>query len=138
MLLLAQNDTHLHSIQNRLERCRKHFAQVCYVFVEVAVNVLSSVLVATPVPAPDQDHHEAMSAVPSEDEMKLALGTMKNWRTPSADNISAELLKLGGVKMMQWLVQLAEIVWEEEIGARALNQTTHHPSSQEGIFPSLQ
>ena len=116
----------------------KTFCTGLLCLVEVAVNVLSSVLEATPVPAPDQDHHEAMSAVPSEDEVKLALGMMKNWRTPSADNISAELLKLGGVKMMQWLVHLVEIVWEEEIGAGALNQTTHHPSSHDGISPSLQ
>ena len=64
-------------------------------------SVSSSVLKAAPVPSPDQDHRETMSAVSGEDEVKLALGMMKNGRTSSADNVPAEMLKLGGVKVIQ-------------------------------------
>ena len=39
---------------------------------------------------------------------------MKNGWAPSADGISTELLKLGGEKVLQWLLHLAHIIWEEE------------------------
>ena len=39
---------------------------------------------------------------------------MKNRQAPGADDISAELLKLWGEKVVQWLTHLAKAVWEEE------------------------
>ena len=37
-----------------------------------------------------------------------------NGRVPGADGISAELLKLGGDTIVQWLLHLATAVWEKE------------------------
>ena len=39
---------------------------------------------------------------------------MKNGRAPGADDTSAELLKLGREKVVQWLLHLARVIWEEE------------------------
>ena len=39
---------------------------------------------------------------------------MKNGWAPGADGISAELLKLGGDTVVQWLLHLATAAWEEE------------------------
>ena len=40
---------------------------------------------------------------------------MKNGWAPGADSISVELLRLGGEMVMQWLVHLACIIWEEKV-----------------------
>ena len=39
---------------------------------------------------------------------------MKKGRPPGGDEITAELLKLGGEVVVQWLVSLASSVWESE------------------------
>ena len=52
--------------------------------------------------------------VPSEGEIRIALNMMKNGMAPDADGISAELLKLGGENVVQWLLHLAGVIWEEE------------------------
>ena len=113
-MLLAQDGTQLHSVVDKLERWREHFAQVGNVSVEVAEGVLSSVLESVPLSAPVSNVIDGLSSVPKECEIRAALGRMKNGRAPGADDISAELLKPGGEKVVQWLSHLAQIVWEEE------------------------
>ena len=39
---------------------------------------------------------------------------MKKGRVSVANDISAELLKLGGEKVVQWMTHLAQIAWEKE------------------------
>ena len=46
--------------------------------------------------------------------MRAALQALKNGKAPGGDEITAELLKLGGEVVVQWLAQLAPLVWESE------------------------
>ena len=126
-MLFTQNDTHLHSTVDRVERWWEHFAQVGSISMEVVESTLGSVLEAAPVPPPDQDQSEALSAMPSEDEVRLAVGLMKNKRAPDVDDISAELLKLGGEGGAVAGEPGQDCVGGR--GARGLGQKTHHPSA---------
>ena len=96
----------------RLERWWEHFTQVSNV--EVDEKVLSTVLKTAPVSSPSAATNDHLLSVPCESEIRTALKMMKNGRAPGADDISAELLKLGGEKVVQWLTHLARIVWEKE------------------------
>ena len=82
--------------------------------VEVDERLLSSVLetaLVSPLPDATNDH---LLSVPCESEIRTVLKMMKNGQAPGADDISAELLKLEGKKVVQWLTYLARIVWEKE------------------------
>ena len=39
---------------------------------------------------------------------------MEKGQAPGADDISADVLKLGGEDVVQWLLNLACVIWEEE------------------------
>ena len=105
-------------------RWREHFSQVSDVSVQLVDSVVESVLQMapdlnqfcrwplTPPPVPADD--VSLSCVPSEDEIRSALKDMKKGRAPGEDEITAELLKLGGEVVVQWLVSLASSVWESE------------------------
>ena len=96
-ILLVWNGTQLHSAVDKLERWWKHFVQVSNVAVEVDERVLRSVLetdLVSPPPAATNDH---LFSVTCESEIRTALKKMKNGRAPLADDISAELFKLGRV-----------------------------------------
>ena len=76
--LLAQNGTHVHSTADRLERWREHFVQVSSVSVEVVMSVLNFVLEVGALFPPEPNLNAALTAVPSRDEVKVALNLMKN------------------------------------------------------------
>ena len=113
-MLLAQNGTHLDSAADKLERWWKKFVQVSDVSVEIDERVLSSVLETNPASPPLATTNNYLSSVPCEDEISPNLKMMKNGQTHDADPICTELLKLRGENVMQWLVDLAQIVWEKE------------------------
>ena len=52
--------------------------------------------------------------MPDDEEIRTALKLMRNGQAPGADDISAEILKLGRDTVAQWLLHLATAVWEEE------------------------
>ena len=54
-----------------------------------------------------------------------AIQSLKNEKEPGGDEITAELLKLGGGEMVQSLAHLATLVWESEtVPADWLKQLT--------------
>ena len=57
---------------------------------------------------------ESFAYVPSKNEIRVALNVMKNGRAPGEDDISVELLKLGGEVVVQWVLHLATLVWSSE------------------------
>ena len=54
-----------------------------------------------------------LSCPPTEEEFAKA-NQLKNNKAPGAGEITAELLKLGGGVMVQWLTQLSQLVWLRE------------------------
>ena len=115
--LLSQDGTQLNSTVDKIERWREHFAQVSNVSVELMESVVSTVVEVPPLSNPEcnsDNSDDHITCVPNEEEVRTALKLMKNGRAPGADGISAELLKLGGDTVVQWLLHLATVVWEEE------------------------
>ena len=59
--------------------------------------------------------HDFLLCVPTEDEIGAAIRSLKNGKAPGGDEITAELLKLGGGEVVQSLAHLAAtLVWESE------------------------
>jgi hypothetical protein len=51
---------------------------------------------------------------PSRGEIDLAISKMKNYKAPGPDNIQAELIRYGGVTLLDELEHLYKQIWEEE------------------------
>lgn len=51
---------------------------------------------------------------PSRDEIDLAISKMKKYKAPGPDNIKAELIRYGGVTLLDELEHLYKQIWEEE------------------------
>ena len=51
---------------------------------------------------------------PSREEIDLAISKMKKYKAPGPDNIQAELIRYGGVTLLDELVHLYQRIWEEE------------------------
>ena len=77
---------------------------------------------------------EAMSIVPSEEEIRDATGQLKSGRASGVDVIPAELLKLGDEMVVQWLTELVTRVWDsEDVTSDWLKQVTI-PLHKKGAF----
>ena len=111
---MAQDGSEMSSLADKLERWRDCFEEVSNVSVELEESVISAVLESVPVAPQGSSSDDSLVKVPSEGEIKIALNMMNNGQTPDADGISAELLKLGGKKVLQWLLHLAHVIWEEQ------------------------
>jgi hypothetical protein len=48
------------------------------------------------------------------EEVRDGLGALKNHWAPGADNITAELLKYGGTKVINAIHNLITLIWEQE------------------------
>ena len=57
---------------------------------------------------------EYLLSVSCESEMTMALKMMKNGQATGANDISVKLLKLGGEKVVQWLMHPARIIWKKK------------------------
>ncbi|CAF4874669.1 unnamed protein product, partial [Rotaria socialis] len=51
---------------------------------------------------------------PTLDEVQQALQQMKNRKAPGKDNVTAELLKAGGIPVIKWLHEIFVDIWKNE------------------------
>ena len=112
--LLARDGSKLSSTGSKLERWREHFEQVNNISTQLVASVVESVLETAPEPSLAPGGDDSLLCVPSVDEIRAALQSMKNGRAPGGDEITSELLKLGGEAVVQCLAHLASMVWESE------------------------
>ena len=102
----------------KLERWRQHFSTVLNVqsvVSEVTLgNVKDYVEVNSILEGICDSNDDELSCPPTEEEIAKAINQLKNNKAPGACEITAELLKLGGGVMVQWLTQLSQLVWLRE------------------------
>ena len=82
-----------------------------------------------PVVHNHDDDVESLTRCPDEEEIKSTVKVMKNNKAPSADNITAELLKLGGDVVVQWLLNLVSMVWQEKCVPEDWTKAAYHPTA---------
>ncbi|CAF4616570.1 unnamed protein product [Rotaria sp. Silwood2] len=73
------------------------------------------ILQKIPKPILDQKEFSHQDAVPTISEVVKAIQQIKNRRAPGKDEISAELIKAGGLPLAEWLHEIIRDVWEQEI-----------------------
>ena len=71
---------------------------------------------------------------PDEEEITFAVKVMKNNKAPGTDSITAELLKLGGDVVVQWLLNLVSVVWQEESVPEDWTKQLTIPLHKKGSF----
>ena len=112
--LLAKDGKQLSSTGSKLERWREYFAQVNNISTQLVDSVVEAVLETAPEIPQMPGGDDSLSCVPSVDEIRAALQSLKNGRAPGEDDITSELLKLGGEAVVQSLAHLASLVWDSE------------------------
>ena len=114
-LLAADGRTNLSGTTEKLKRWQEYFEDVCNVSTEIVERVLDNIPEVNPQESDvDVSSNEILSCEPSEDEIRAAIKQLKNGRAPGIDMITAELLKLGGEAVVQWLTRLAVSIWQSE------------------------
>ena len=113
-LLAKDGRLKLSSTVEKLERWCQHFEEVCDVSTEVLERVLDTIPEARPQGAGGDNGDESLCCEPREDEIRAAIKLLKNGKAPGVDKITAELLKLGEERVVQWLTQLAVSIWQSE------------------------
>ena len=98
---------------DKLERWRDHFKNISNIpteVKEVSLNRIPQICHS----GRDEEymesgnlvHDNTLVCVPSEEEIRKAIGQLKNNKAPVEDGITAEMLKLGGEPIVEWLTQL--------------------------------
>ena len=135
--LLSSDGTLLSSTNDKIKRWHDYFAQLNSVSVSIVESVAESVLECTSesqqLGVNDIDL-ESLTEAPSEEEIRSALDMMKTGRAPGADGIPVELLKLGGDTVVQRLLSLASVVWEQEKVPEDWTKQLDIPLHKKGSF----
>ena len=113
--LFSSNKTPLINDEDKLQPWSEHFASVVNSCSTVAQLILVSLPVFNPFNDPQSslsgDDTDPLCAPLSEEEISEALFHTKSGRAPGPDGISAEILKMGGAASIQWLKDIADLVW---------------------------
>ena len=98
------------------KRWVEHFEGV----VNCSTNVSETVLQSLPVISPREDSsvpiltEDPLGSPLTEEELRIAISQLNSGKAPVEDKISAEVLRLGGESVVEWLKHLADCVWREE------------------------
>ena len=94
----------------------EHFEGV----VNCGTNMSEVVLQRLPVITPKEDSSvpvltdDQLGLPRTQEELRIAISQLSNGKAPGEDGITAEILRLGGESVVQWLKHLADCVWCEE------------------------
>ena len=94
--LLAKDSSPITSDDGKLRRWAEHFKEVVNCDSVVSETVLDILPVVACKERPENVSDSDLCAPFSEEEVSTAISQMKSGKTPGIDNISAELLKIGG------------------------------------------
>ena len=128
--LCAQDGTQLSSTSDKLECWREHFEQVSNISTHLVPSITSEVLEFAVDPQSTPECDDSLSSVPTEDEIGAAIRSLKNGKAPGGDEITAELLKLGGGEVVQSGSPSYLCVGVRDC-ARGLAETADSPPPQE-------
>lgn len=97
---------HLNTKEEIMERWREHFHSVLNQDTSVDLDSIRAPISAEGLVYPDDEH-------PSINEIRRAVGQLKNHKSAGSDVITAELLKGGGEATINMLFALFRKSWEE-------------------------
>ncbi|CAF1351176.1 unnamed protein product [Rotaria magnacalcarata] len=101
-LLLNSND--------RLERWKEFYSELLNVNSIIEPTLLDQI---KPASLSTMEQHR-QDKEPTLDEVQQALQQMKNRKAPGKDNVTAELLKAGGIPVIKWLHEIFVDIWKNE------------------------
>ena len=78
---------------------------------EERLNLTTDEQIQEPHYATEQEHEE--SEVPSLEEVRAALQSLKNNKAPGSDGMPAELLKVGGDATLNMIHHIIKLIWEQ-------------------------
>ena len=114
--LTAKDGTNLTSVDDKLKCWVDHFEGV----MSCEVNVNNATLESLPVIEsciPESStvlDDEGLCCNLSEDEIAVAIKQLKKGKAPGLDEISLEMLRLGGEESIRWLKLVSDVIWREE------------------------
>ena len=110
MPLRDKNGTLLVNSSDKIERWKEYFQQLLNVD-----SVVDQMLIDQIQPAHiSVQEARRQEKPPTIGEVQQALNQMKNRRAPGNDNITADLLKAGGIIVVSWLHELFVDIWTSE------------------------
>ncbi|CAF1675979.1 unnamed protein product [Rotaria magnacalcarata] len=101
-LLLNSND--------RLERWKEFYSELLNVNSIIEPTLLDQIKPAS-LSTMEQHRQDKEATL---DEVQQALQQMKNRKAPDKDNVTAELLKAGGIPVIKWLHEIFVDIWKNE------------------------
>ncbi|CAF4634110.1 unnamed protein product, partial [Didymodactylos carnosus] len=96
--------------KDRLSRWREYFCGLLNVHTVINPTILQQI----PIPAIDKAEETRQDTPPSLPEVVQAIKQMKSRKAPGKDDVTAELLKAGGMEIALWLHQIIVDVWINE------------------------
>ncbi|CAF1408276.1 unnamed protein product [Didymodactylos carnosus] len=105
-----KNGKMLLNSKDRLSRWREYFCELLNVHTVIDLTILQQI----PIPAIDKAEETRQDKPPSLPEVVQAIKQMKSRKAPGKDDVTAELLKAGGLELALWLHQIIVDVWINE------------------------
>ena len=115
--LFGKDKPILSSDTDKLQRWAERFVEVsdCSTSsMQLDTSALPDITEATPSYREQFVDDENLSQPITEEEIQQAIAQLRDGRASGADDISAELLKLGGAETIRWLTSLFNTIWNSE------------------------